>query len=128
LNNYLLRDIMMRHRETDWVEVGEIGVDAGLCWVGDPCYILHKKKGEAPNTLGKDWYGFCNELHERMNNQVASFPYGKNDSRDGLGVVVRTGHGDGCYPVYVKYRDGIVAEVKVVFDSPYSEDEEFENE
>jgi len=22
--------------------VGHIGVDAGLCWVGDPCYVIHK--------------------------------------------------------------------------------------
>ena len=27
--------IMSRHKlETAWIEVGEIGVDAGLCWVG----------------------------------------------------------------------------------------------
>ena len=25
----------------EWEHIGEIGVDAGLCWLGDPCYILH---------------------------------------------------------------------------------------
>jgi len=39
-------------------KIGEIGVDAGLCWIGDPCYIFHQNK--LPSTLGKDWPEFCN--------------------------------------------------------------------
>jgi hypothetical protein len=42
------------------VLVGHIGVDAGLCWVGDPCYILHSDK--LPETIGKNWSEFCDLL------------------------------------------------------------------
>ena len=38
-------------------KIGKIGVDAGLCWVGDPCYILHPET--PPKTIGKDWDEFC---------------------------------------------------------------------
>lgn len=24
----------------NWTQVGVIGVDSGLCWVGDPCYCV----------------------------------------------------------------------------------------
>ncbi len=30
--------------KTKWEKIGQIGVDAGLCWIGDPCYILHKEE------------------------------------------------------------------------------------
>ena len=43
-------------------QIGEIGVDAGLCWIGDPCYILHADP--APRAIGKDWEEFCDLLHE----------------------------------------------------------------
>ena len=37
--------------EGDFVKVGDIGVDAGLVWIGDPCYIQDDSKH---NPL-KDW-------------------------------------------------------------------------
>ena len=36
--------------------VGEIGVDAGLCWIGDPCYVLHANP--PPSTVGRTWDEF----------------------------------------------------------------------
>lgn len=90
-----------------WEKVGEIGVDAGLCWVGDPCYILHTTPGNEPKDLGKDWLEFCNTLPEE--NPVAK----QYDE----GVVVSTGYGDGSYPVYVKKNDeGRIVGVMVKFD------------
>ena len=32
----------MEH-DTKIVKVGEIGVDAGLCWIGDPCFLMYIK-------------------------------------------------------------------------------------
>jgi hypothetical protein len=85
--------------KSEWTLVGHIGVDAGLCWIGDPCYILHRDK--LPETLGKNWDQFCDTLE--------SYPLAKSFNHDlgheGLGVVVSTGYGDGTYPVYVKYID-----------------------
>ena len=102
-----------------WVKVGEIGVDAGLCWVGDPCYIIHAEN--TPKELGKDWAEFCKNLwkkEEVSKNRGAQFNYDKG--HPGLGVVVPAGFGDGCYNVYAKFSDEgswgqRVAEVKVVF-------------
>lgn len=82
--------------------VGHIGVDAGMCWIGDPCYILHTKP---PDTLGKNWKEFCDLLGE-------DFPIKKSFNyemgHEGLGCVVNTGLGDGFYPVYADISDNRV--------------------
>lgn len=98
---------------------GHIGVDAGLCWIGDPCYILHKEKG-LPEVLGKNWIEFCRVLN--FDSGYQSFDYSKGN--EGLGVVVSTGYGDGFYPVYIRKEDGRVMEARVVFDYPFEEDED----
>lgn len=94
-------------------QIGEIGVDAGLCWIGDPCYILHADP--APIAIGKDWGEFCKTLHADD-----EYPTCKQMNYDmghaGLGVVVSTGYGDGVYPVYAEFNDeGRVAKVWVDF-------------
>lgn len=97
------------------IKVGTIGVDAGLCWVGDPCYILHKSKKELPKTLGKNWLDFCDKLKE-VHDATGATQFNYELGHPGLGVVVSTGYGDGEYPVYVTYGDeGRVAKVEVDF-------------
>ena len=94
-----------------WEQVGEIGVDAGLCWIGDPCYCVTP---DADSHPAPTWGEFCDKLGALEKNGAAQwdFPLG----HAGLGVSVSTGYGDGCYPVYVRRaKDGRVAEVKVVF-------------
>jgi hypothetical protein len=96
--------------------IGDIGVDAGLCWIGDPSYILHGKKAKA---VGKNWHDFCALLHRREYTGAAPLPY--DDGRPGLGVVVTPGPGDGHYPVYAEITaDGRIAKVWVEFlpDTP----------
>jgi hypothetical protein len=90
-----------------WEKVGIIGVDAGMCWVGDPCYIL---AGDRPKDLGTSWGDFCS----RMEGDVTQLNY--NLGHPGLGMVVSTGYGDGTYNVYVRRtREGRIGAVKVVF-------------
>lgn len=94
--------------KTKWERVGEMGVDAGLCWVGDPCYVVAKDSSH----VFESWSSFCDQIG---NADVKQFDFGKTNS--GLGVCVSTGWGDGCYPVFVK-RDvetGRIAEVRVKF-------------
>jgi hypothetical protein len=96
--------------------IGEIGVDAGLCWIGDPCYILHANP--MPKAIGKDWDEFCDIL-----NADGQYPARKQFHYDlghaGLGVVVSTGYGDGVYPVYAEFGDeGRIARVWVEFIGP----------
>ena len=94
-----------------WEKAGVIGVDAGLCWVGDPCYCVTPDLDEHP---AKTWAEFCDLLDKREKGGVAQWPYRRG--HPGLGVTVSTGDGDGVYPVYVKRAaGGRVAEVRVVF-------------
>ena len=95
----------MQDSNKKWQKIGEIGVDAGLCWIGDPCYVLHEK----PNAIGKDWDDFCRMLED----QTTQFNY--DLGHPGLGVCVQTGHGDGTYDVDAIFKDGVVKEIRVRF-------------
>jgi Protein of unknown function (DUF4241) len=98
--------------------IGEIGVDAGLCWIGDPCYILHTDK--APQAIGKDWSEFCDTLDSNTEFRQYDCDHG----HPGLGVVVSTGYGDGTYPVFAEFNDdGRVAKVWVEFIGQNESDE-----
>jgi hypothetical protein len=99
--------------------IGEIGIDAGLCWIGDPCYILHADP--LPHAIGKDWTAFCDILHDGGRHPVCKqFAY--DLGHPGLGVVVSTGYGDGVYPVYAEFNEeGLVAKVCVEFIGPDDE-------
>lgn len=93
----------------DWQQVGIIGVDAGLCWIGDPCYCVTPDANSHP---AKTWKEFCDLLPDNDMTKQWNYPNGHS----GLGVSVQTGYGDGTYPVYVKYNnEGRVSEVKAVF-------------
>ena len=72
--------------------IGQIGVDAGIVWIGDPCYILHAEK--IPQTLGKNWGEFCEKLGGEYHK---SFNFDRG--HEGLGVCTSTRHGDGSYNV-----------------------------
>ena len=103
----------MRTKQNIRKQIGEIGVDAGLCWIGEPCYILHSDA--LPKSIAKDWDEFCDILHaDKQYPTCKQFNYDLGHA--GLGVVVSTGYGDGVYPVYAEFNDeGRVAKVWVEF-------------
>lgn len=106
-----------------WKPVGVIGVDAGLCWLGDPCYCVTP---DATSHPAKDWPSFCKMLDKNKYPNAMQFNYAKG--HPGLGVVVSTGFGDGCYQVYVRETDEgewgkRIAEVRVVFIEPDCDEE-----
>lgn len=95
----------------EWEKVGVIGVDAGLCWIGDPCYILHRDDDKYI-AIGKNWREFCSNFENYP--VMKQFHY--DMGHPGLGFCVSTGYGDGSYDVFVKRNnEGRIAEVKVVF-------------
>lgn len=99
---------------SEWKKIGVIGVDAGLCWVGDPCYIFHHEDSTMKEALGRDWQDFCDKVSEGGYSSHKQFNYPMG--HPGLGVTVSTGYGDGCYDVFVKHNnEGRIAELKVVF-------------
>lgn len=100
------------------VQIGVIGVDAGLCFIGDPCYVLHTPP---PAAIGNSWDEFCRMLDSSRTGQL-NFDAGQA----GLGVVVRTGIGDGLYPVFATLdEEGLVSSVTIKFlDDDEDDDEE----
>jgi hypothetical protein len=113
-----------------WIKVGKIGVDAGLCWIGDPCYILplpHSKNSgiesldapkQLPKEFGDSWVEFLEAAwnkQKQANQPAAQFNYDAGHS--GLGVCLgNTGYGDGVYDVLIlKNEEGRIKEAKIVF-------------
>tara|TARA_R100000458_G_C8273915_1_gene248805 strand:+ start:1061 stop:1399 length:339 start_codon:yes stop_codon:yes gene_type:complete len=88
--------------------VGHIAVDAGLCWVGDPCYVL-PDDGSERNQV-KDWETICDKMAEA---NYGEFYF--NGGHPGLGVCVATGLGDGFYPVTARFENGLVKSITVTF-------------
>lgn len=102
-------------------QIGRIGVDAGLCWIGDPCYVLHREEG-LPDSLGKNWGEFCDLIGSSF--QHKSFGY--QAGHEGLGVCVATGYGDGSYPVYAEINEeGRVTSVRIVFVEEEEESDQY---
>ena len=83
--------------------VGHFGVDAGMCWIGDPCYVL---PDDARNNPGANWDEFCAAMLKT------------NAKEFNEGVCVTTGYGDGEYPVYADLgENGVVRSVYIPFTS-----------
>jgi hypothetical protein len=96
---------------TDWEEIGGLDVDAGIIWLGDPCYLVEAPYRPDSNPF-KDWSAFCAKIAGMVTHQ--SFDHGSGNP--GKGLVVSAGYGDGHYPVYIRRApDGRVAEVRVQF-------------
>lgn len=112
--------MMKRKRnKSGWEKAGVIGVDAGLCWIGDPCYCVTPDANSHP---AKTWDEFCEKLHRMETDGVAQWNYALGHA--GLGVSVETGYGDGTYPVYVRRnREGRVIEARVIFDGGVVQEE-----
>lgn len=105
-----------------WRKVGSFGVDAGLVWIGDPCYILHTEK-EPPKSIGENWSDFCNRLG---NDYPTKKSFGFNMGHEGLGMCLSTGWGDGFYPVYARILNGRVMQIFIDFDGEDEEDNYYE--
>lgn len=104
--------------DKDWIYVGLFGVDAGLCWIGDPCYIIKDDNEARPKEFGKDWRDFCDILFEKeAGSQKPGVEFNYDAGHKGLGVCITSGYGDGTYGVYVKRnKDGAIAQALIDFE------------
>lgn len=104
----------------NWEQVGYISVDAGIVMVGDPCYSLGDSEPSMENK-GLDYSQLLTMLDENNfdKNRVFSIYHGANENKprsEGQAIVVSSGFGDGCYPVFVKRdKQGIIVSLRVDF-------------
>ena len=82
--------------------IGSVGVDAGLVWIGDPCYIMHKET--PPIAIGENWNEFVDTLVNADGSFLNAKSYTFDMGHEGLGVCTSTYHGDGVYPVVGFYE------------------------
>lgn len=102
--------------------VGHCGVDSGQIMFADPCYVSDFKfEDEFSANVNPDTRGEYPFTYNGASSATCS------DAQAGqLGhstaVVMSSGWGDGCYPVYVQYGDdGRVASATIVFDEDEDE-------
>jgi hypothetical protein len=99
--------------KTRRVQIGTVGVDAGMLYLGDPCYVIDAPLGR------RAWDQFLAEIagpegylesHAIVEGETAT------GNRFPAGVVFCSGAGDGEYPVYAEIgEDGLIARVTVDF-------------
>jgi hypothetical protein len=96
-------------------QIGTIWVDTGLCWIGDPCRILHPESSGAGRavSLGKNWKDFCDKT--RAVDEQGFQQFAGNNGWPPIGIAVRTGIGDGDYAVYAEMDGGLVVKVWIEF-------------
>ena len=116
----------MGERVNGRYKVGEVGVDAGMVMVGDPCYLdkftdhdFDDAKVEAQKTKGKYEYSYSGACAATLSENHAG-QLGRGDA-----VAVSSGYGDGVYPVYATYNhEGRIVKLEVIFDADSDEDAE----
>jgi hypothetical protein len=91
-------------------KVGSFGVDAGLCWIGDPCYCVTPDASSHP---AKTWPEFCDMLEKKEKNGIAQWE---------SGISASTGYGDGEYNVYAHFLDGRVSALFIDFMGIFEKD------
>ena len=96
-------------------QIGTIGVDAGMCWIGDPCYI-ERVMHDGYDAFLRAHIDFDQpEQVYQIPAQWETRPAG-DPNRGCLALIVGTGYGDGQYPVTATVdEDGRVLSVTVTF-------------
>jgi len=89
--------------------LGSVGVDAGMLWIGDPCYIINRGEREPYKALGKTWHEFCRIMEKVRFGKSFKYDVG----HEGLGCCVQSFGGDGAYDVVVEIHNGEVHRIIV---------------
>ena len=90
--------------------IGQVGVDSGSLLISDPSYI-----NDAFSIEGDDIYDIYPEQkrYKQISTRVT-----KNTMRIPIAVTLRTGYGDGVYPVVATYnKDGVISKIEIDFDN-----------
>lgn len=96
------------------MRLGHFGVDSGLLWIGDPCYID-----------SKDPLNYEDEVARLESEHFCEVPFSKGNL--GRGILCRTYQGDGEYPVYGVFRRGEVVPHQLIIDLDFEEQDDDED-
>ena len=87
-----------------WEKIGEISVDTGLVWIGDPSYSVTPDASDPP---AQTWEEFCVKMEATEPAHVVAFS---------TGICVHTACGDGFFPVLAqKDSEGRILKIKIEF-------------
>ena len=89
--------------------IGVVGVDSGSILISDPCYI-----NDCFSIKGEDIYKIYpeKERHLQINTKAT-----KNTVKIPVAMTLRTGYGDGVYPVMATYNnDGVISKIEINFE------------
>lgn len=90
--------------------IGQVAVDSGSILISDPSYINDSFSIEGENIY--DIYP------EQKRYKQISTKKSRNTNKIPLAVTLRTGYGDGAYPVVATYnRDGVISKIEINFDN-----------
>jgi hypothetical protein len=81
------------------VLLGQVGVDAGMLMVGDPCYFVGKDA--TINERCATWEQACTDVFTKAPLPGRDAPMDVYD----LGIAIATTYGDGCFPVYLETNE-----------------------
>lgn len=101
---------MKKQRKTNRAKlIGYCNVDSGLTYIGDPSYLSNN------GNNFDDWDKFAEKYIDNNKNGILKLHH-KNTEMLGKGIVIKTGYGDGSYPVYVKHdENGCIVELTIKF-------------
>ena len=102
-----------------WKRVGYIGVDSGQVIIGDPCYLDEW----TDNDYNEEIEPVIPFSYDEACRITVREPFGVLgslfDKHKGKAAVVRSGLGDGVYPVYARIEKKTVEEVVIDFMDLY---------
>jgi TIR domain/Protein of unknown function (DUF4241) len=102
-------------------KVGYVGVDSGQVIITDPAHLhdfeANNFDGSKKSSTGRSRYGKKSKGFEySYSGCCAATSTGGAGQLTGIrGVAVSTGMGDGAYPIYVEYENGMISSVTVQF-------------
>lgn len=102
----------MKTKESTYtaIIIGEISIDSGLVWIGDPAYVIHHP---TPSSLGNEWTDFCDILEDNGTN---TWTFDHDSGIPGLGIVSSTKEGDGFYQVVGLYENNDTRPSYIIID------------
>lgn len=105
----------MKKNDENWEIIGRVAVDSGSVVLGDPCYFLGEKS--VARQLFPTWGSVLDVLYENKLSERGNAPLAFGKGCEGLGLVVNTLHGDGCYAVQARRNErGRIVEIKISFE------------